>query len=146
MGSEVIVSSAEQTLERHNTALLGSETGQALNLRAEHVPPDGGPPLHMHTEQAETFYVAEGLFKFQIDEDELIGKKGMTIFIPKGTPHCYLNIAEEAGTLISVLTPGVHDGFILDVREAEQNGASIEELTALAEKNGTVIIGPPLKK
>ncbi len=146
MGTKVIISTAEQTRERHNVALLGSESDGALNFRADQVPPGAGPPLHMHTEQAETFYVAEGTFRFLVDESEIIGNKGMTIHVPKRTPHCFQNISGEPATLVSALTPGIHDGFVLDVAAAEQSGASIEELTTLAEQNGTIILGPPLLK
>ena len=144
MQAKFISSTASQTFKRYNAALLGVETAQSLNFRMSCVLPNEGPPLHKHLEQAETFHISKGIFKFHVDGEEFHSEAGSTLFIPKGTPHSYLNIGDKEATLISVLTPGIHDGFILDLAKAEQEGASMEELTALAEQNGTVILGPPL--
>ncbi len=145
MSANVVITEAEAAKARHQVALLGSETEQQLSLRVQEIAPGEGPPLHIHLDQAETFHVISGIFRFQVGDKEVIGKPGFSVFIPKGTPHCFLYEGErENGQLISILTPGVHDGFIQNVPEAQAGGASPEVLSALAATFGVKIQGPGL--
>jgi len=146
MGNNVVATEIEATKARHNIALLGAETNQQLSMRVQAVMPGEGTPLHLHTEQAETFHVVSGTFRFRVGDKEVIGKPGFTVHIPKGTPHCFLyDGATENGQLISVLTPGINDGFIAEVPVAQENGASNEAQAEIAERFGTQIIGPGLE-
>ena len=145
MSNQIIVTQAEETRARYNVALLGEETSGQLSLRVQDVKPGEGTPLHIHTEQAETFHVVSGTFRFRAGDDELTGGPGFTVHIPKNTPHCFRYEGKESnGQLISVLTPGIHDGFIRNVPQAEQAGMPMTELTEMAEQFGVKIIGPKL--
>lgn len=147
MSAKVIIRDIETTKARHNIALLGEETQQQLSLRVQEVSPGEGTPLHLHNEQAETFHVVDGEFLFQVGDTKVHGKPGLSVHIPKGTPHCFLypdTGQRHNGKLISVLTPGIHDGFINEIPKAESNGASSEELSQLAEQHGAKILGPKI--
>ncbi|WP_261844832.1 cupin domain-containing protein [Aliamphritea ceti] len=145
MSQSVVITQPETTLARYNIALLGEETSEQLSLRVQNVKPGEGTPLHIHTDQAETFHVISGTFRFRAGNDELTGGPGFTVHIPKNTPHSFI-FEDKAnnGQLISVLTPGIHDGFIRNIPEAEANGTSMEELSQMAETFGAKIIGPKL--
>ena len=146
MRNAVVMTTKEETESRHNVALYGSETNGQFSLRVQEVAPGEGTPLHIHVEQAETFHVVSGTFRFRVGDKEVIGKPGFTVHIPKGTPHCFLyDGATENGQLISVLTPGINDGFIAEVPVAQENGASNEAQAEIAERFGTQIIGPGLE-
>lgn len=149
MAGQIVITPIEKTKSRHNVALLGEETEQQLSLRVQEVEPGYGTPLHLHEEQAETFHVVRGVFRFQVGEDQIVGEAGFTVHIPKGTPHCFLyedNGQKTYGQLISVLTPGVHDGFIRTIPEAQEQGMPIDELTKMAERFGARIIGPKISR
>ena len=75
-------------------------------------------------------------------EQEIFAVAGTTLFVPRDTPHSLLNIGTNSAKLISVLTPGVHDGFVLNVPSAEKAGASNEQLSEIAGNYGAVILGP----
>lgn len=146
MNSQLITTNTEIAKARHQIALLGSETNQQLSLRVQDVVPGEGTPLHIHTEQAETFHVVSGTFRFRVNDDEIVGEPGFTVHIPKGTPHAFLYEGQtQNGQLISILTPGKHDGFIQNIPEAQAAGASMDELTNMAEAYGAKIIGPRLQ-
>lgn len=147
MDSKLTIRTAQETQNNHFVALLGQETDGQFSLRVQDIQPGQGSPLHIHKEQAETFHVVKGTFRFKVGEEELIGHEGLTVYIPKNTPHAYLyedNGQEEDGKLLSILTPGIHDGFIKSIPEAEARGASGNELSDIAEQNGAQIIGPKL--
>ena len=147
MKEQVKITELEETRSRFNIALLGTETNGQLSMRVQDVRPGEGTPLHKHTEQAETFHVVSGVFKFQVGDEVVVGEPGFTVHIPKGTAHCFLyeDVGQkENGNLISVLTPGIHDGFIKNIPEAEQNGVPMNELTNMAENFGAEIVGPKL--
>ncbi|MGY0216103.1 cupin domain-containing protein [Endozoicomonadaceae bacterium StTr2] len=144
MSGNVLTTNHQLTSLRHQVALLGSEAEGQFSLRIQFPEPGEGTPLHAHTEQAETFHVISGRIKFQAGDQVLVGEPGFTVFIPKGTPHCFLNIGKEQGHMISILTPGVHDGFLTNIPAAEKQGASAEILSAMAEQHGARILGPKL--
>lgn len=147
MKEQIKITQKEEMLSRFNIAMLGTETNNQLSMRIQEVKPGEGTPLHLHTEQAETFHVVSGVFTFQASDEIVIGEPGITVHIPKGTPHCFLynDIGQqENGNLISVLTPGIHDGFIKSIPEAEQQGVPMNELTKMAKGFGAKIVGPKL--
>ena len=142
MGVLPKISKPEKTKERFEVALLGEETDGALIFRSQDVDPDQGTPLHKHIEQDETFHIISGYFRFIVGDKEIFASEGTTLFVPRNTPHSLLNIGDESAKLISALTPGVHDGFVLNVPAAEKAGASNQELSDIAENYGAVILGP----
>ena len=141
MSDKIVTTSAKQTRARHHVALLGRETGGQLSMRVTDTRPGDGTPLHLHRDQAETFHVVRGRFRFQIGDEEVSGGPGFTAHIPKGTPHCFTYLDDDApGQLISVLTPGIHDGFIEEVPIAQENGLKGPALAELAKRHGVEIL------
>ncbi|TDO21279.1 cupin domain-containing protein [Pedobacter duraquae] len=66
----------------------------------------GGPPLHIHKNQDEVFYVANGEFLVQLGDVVHKVSTGDTVFIPRGTPHTYANpIENNPGSIISIHQP-----------------------------------------
>jgi len=80
--------------------LLGTTMPNALRFK-------GGPPLHIHKEQDEIFFVVSGEFLIQLDKEIFMAKAGDAAFIPRGTPHTFANPHENnPGSLISMHIPG----------------------------------------
>jgi mannose-6-phosphate isomerase-like protein (cupin superfamily) len=80
--------------------LLGTTMPNALKFK-------GGPPLHIHNDQDEIFYVVSGEFLLQLDQEIKLAKTGDAVFIPRGTPHTFANPHENnQGSLISIHIPG----------------------------------------
>jgi len=142
MTDSVVITDRAQTEGRYNVALLGAETRGQLSLRVQEIPAGYRVPLHSHLEQAETFHIVEGAFLFQAGESQLEVGPGNSIHVPKGTPHSFRYLGDTPGQLISVLTPGIHDGFLLDLPRAQAEGASPEQQQEIAGSNGVVIHGP----
>lgn len=83
--------------------LLGTTMPNALRFK-------GGPPLHIHKEQEEIFFVVSGEFLIQLDKEINLAKAGDAVFIPRGTPHTFANPHENnSGSLISMHIPGSNE-------------------------------------
>ena len=50
-------------------------------------PPGFGPPIHIHDDAAEAFYVLEVEYVMNLDGDERSCPAGTLIFVPEGVPH-----------------------------------------------------------
>lgn len=55
-----------------------------------------GPPLHVHYEQDEEFYITEGEFLVQVGAERFTLKAGDLIFLPRNIPHTFLTLSATA--------------------------------------------------
>jgi len=74
------------------------DTGGAFCVMVGRTEPMQGPPLHLHHEHDECWYVLEGRFLFEVDGQKIYGGPGDTIFARRGTRHRFQNIGETPGT------------------------------------------------
>ena len=106
--------------------------------------PNGGPPLHVHPEQDEMFFVVEGEYYFRCGEDEYYLKEGDLIFLPKGVPHAFIQLSEYGKMLVQYQPAGRMEDFFRKTAMWTEP-PSREEINALFEEHGMVVVGPPLK-
>ena len=85
--------------EGFHQTVLSSADGW-VHLRLDVLPSAPGPPLHLHEEFEERFYVKTGALSFQVGNEKKILGPGESITIPKLTPHRPFN--ETIGTVIVV--------------------------------------------
>jgi mannose-6-phosphate isomerase-like protein (cupin superfamily) len=101
----------------------------------------GGPPLHLHLEQEEWFYVMEGQVRFQIGEKQLQLKAGDSVLAPRMVPHAFTAVGATPAKMLIGFTPaGRMEQFFIDA--AKQKSALQDD--ALFAKYGMKIVGPPL--
>ena len=60
----------------------GEETDQAFSLLEAEEPPNFGPPMHIHHDAAEAFYVISGEYIIFIGDEEHVCPAGSFIYIP----------------------------------------------------------------
>jgi quercetin dioxygenase-like cupin family protein len=102
-----------------------------------------GPPLHVHFNQDEIFYVVEGEFLFQLDSEKMTLKAGDTIFLPQNVPHTWLQLSDK-GKLVYLMQPaGQMEEFFKKMNELK--GPPTEELVQqIHQAHGMKIVGPPI--
>lgn len=103
----------------------------------------GGPPLHVHPDQDEIFFVQEGRYVFQVGEDRTVVAGGGLIFLPRGRPHTWAQLS-ETGRMLFMFTPA---GDMEDYFRAlsRLNGPlPLAEERALFAAHGMQLLGPPL--
>ena len=83
----------------------GAETGHAFSQIETDDPRGSGPPVHLHHNEDETFYVLEGEVTVLVGEERIDLKAGDYIFGPRGIAHAYVVRSERARMLVTA-SPG----------------------------------------
>lgn len=86
--------------------VVPGETGGGLFvIEHTHLGP-GGPPLHLHWNQEEFFYVLEGAVAFQVGEQRVELSEGESVLAPRRIPHTFSSLRPSSRMLIA-FTPAV---------------------------------------
>jgi hypothetical protein len=99
----------------------GEETSGSFSLLEADEPAGFGPPLHVHHDAAEAFYVLEGEYIIHVDEREISCPAGSFIFIPAGTPHSF-RVGAMASRKLNFYTPAAMVGYFDDLADATKKG------------------------
>lgn len=124
-----------------------AETGGRFDFMAASFAPLTGPPLHLHREQDDSFYVLDGILTVQVGDDVFDIGTGDFLSVPPGMPHTFDNLHNGGRPVraLNVMTPG---GFfpMFDEMGRQADGPDLDErMSQVTEKYGTVILGPPLR-
>ena len=93
-----------------------------------------GPGLHYHTKMDEIFHVLSGSFKIQRDEEEITANPGMTVHIPKNTPHGFKSLEDNSRLLVTFIPGGNQLMYLTELGELSKSGASWKEGIAELQK------------
>jgi len=106
-GCIVITSSMSPGVSRFGPA----ETDEAYVVEIGVFPPGEGPPLHVHPNTDESFYVADGEATFQLGGRERQLTSGSFVFVPRGTAHTVRVSGDGPVRGLIVISPGhaVHE-------------------------------------
>ena len=93
-----------------------AETGGNLFLM-EHrnLMPGGGPPLHLHFNQEEWFYVMDGEVAFQVGEKQIHLRTGESVLAPRRVPHTFAAVGRPGRLLIGYTPAGKMEQFFRDL-------------------------------
>ena len=129
----------------------GAETGHAFSQIETDDPRGSGPPLHLHHNEDETFYVLEGEVTVLVGEERIDLEAGDYLFGPRGIAHAYVVRSERARMLVTASPSGVEELFVslgTPVTDAEPPTDAVmppmDELARLFAGYGCEILGPPL--
>ena len=132
----------------HIWKLMAEDTGGAFFVFEDTMAHGKTTPLHRHPEADEMVYVLEGeIVVIAAGNESRVGAGGMT-FTPKGVPHAFLVVSNEA-RLLTMQTPAIGQAFYRGASEPAKGDASdtvdIARVQASAKANprGIEILGPP---
>jgi quercetin dioxygenase-like cupin family protein len=97
--------------------VTGEESGGAYFSMLATVPPQGGPPPHIHLNEAETFYVIEGTPTFRLGDERIVAGPGDFVNVPQGVVHGFRNLSEQPVRLILTFTPAGIERFFEETLE-----------------------------
>lgn len=98
-----------------STKATGASTNGDLTLIESRT--TGGAPLHVHTREDEYFYVLEGTLKVRLDDDVFEAGPRSFVFLPRGIPHEWDVVGDEA-TLLMLTVPAGLDEFLNEFHAA----------------------------
>jgi len=122
------------------------QTAGVVSVLETREPPGFGPPLHVHHDCAEAFYVLEGEYLMYLDEREVVCPAGSFIFIPQGVPHGF-RTGEVPGRKLNLYFPASMVGYFDDLAEAlRRDDVTNGELAEIASVHQMDIVGPPSER
>lgn len=102
-----------------------------------------GPPLHVHLNQDEFFYITEGSFLFQVGDEREIMKAGDTVFLPRNIPHTWLQLTDK-GKLIYLVQPAGKMEAFFSKMSSFKTIPTQEEVSKVFAAHELRLVGPPL--
>lgn len=127
---------------RMSVKATSDETGEAFSLLEADEPPGFGPPLHIHHNAAEAFYVLQGEYIIFLDGKEYPCPAGSFIFIPAGAPHGF-RVGREQSRKLILYTPAAMVGYFDELSAALAQGeVDPDALSEIAARHGMEVTGP----
>ena len=124
----------------------GAETGGVVSVLEAEEPPGFGPPLHVHHDCAEAFYVLEGEYVMYLEGRELTCPAGSFIFIPQGAEHGF-RVGDLPSRKLNFYFPASMVGYFDDLAEAlQRDDVRDDDLAAISSKHAMEIVGPPAER
>ena len=74
------------------------------------------PPRHIHTLEDETFYVLDGIVRFEIGDTVITGGAGQAAFAPRNVGHQYILQTEQA-SILTLITPGNFVNYMIETSQ-----------------------------
>ncbi len=118
------------------------ETNGIFSLLEAEEPPGFGPPLHIHHDAAEAFYVLEGEYVMFLDDREVVCPAGSFIFIPAGMRHGF-RVGAAPSRKLNFYFPAAMVGYFDDLSDAIGNDDVDDRLLAdIARRHSMEVVGP----
>jgi Cupin domain len=119
------------------------QTGGAVSVLETQEPPGFGPPVHVHHDCAEAFYVLDGEYVMHLGDREAVCGPGSFVFVPRGVPHGF-RTGDTVGRKLNFYFPASMIGYFDDLAAAlRTQDVGDDELAKIAAKHGMEIVGPP---
>ena len=130
-----------------------AETDGAYFVLEGIVPPDAGPPPHIHHNQVETFYIVEGQLEIMLGDEVYEAKAGAFVHVSIGRPHRFINRSQTPAKIIATFVPAgdIEEFFRESFKETTDRNAPPESLTdafiqrllEAADRHDIEILPPP---
>lgn len=132
------------TLNTLDIKISGKDTDKDLAVFEQTgLTPKGGPPLHIHPNQDEWFYIIEGEYLFQAGNEKYTMKPGDTIFLPRNVQHAFIQLSEKGRVIVSYLPAGKMEDFFA-VTNSWSSPPSPAEIARVFAEHDMQVVGPPL--
>jgi mannose-6-phosphate isomerase-like protein (cupin superfamily) len=145
-------------VSRISTKVSGEQTeGRLLQVHSTDLR-GAAPPLHIHHDADETWYVIDGQLTVFVGDERIEAGPGDFVFGPMGVPHAFLVTSERAETVITFSPAGTKgpmgygvDGFFRETAlpavpgqpRPEPTDPDPEELARTMGRYGIEQVGPP---
>ncbi len=94
-----------------NFLSMGHETEGRHSLMRIIVNRGAEPPAHTHSREDESYYILKGSIRYTIGEDVITVHAGEYVYLPKGVPHKFELLSEQAEVLMWISPAGLEQWF-----------------------------------
>jgi quercetin dioxygenase-like cupin family protein len=120
----------------------GEQTDGRLTAIENVIPPGEGPPVHVHANEDEFWFLIEGDLRFRLGDDVRMAPEGSFVYVPRGTPHAFQNTGDAPARILVMFTPSGMEEFF--DRMAELEAPSPSAFRDLGSPVGMDVVGPPM--
>ena len=119
-----------------------ADTGGAFSLLEAAEPAGFGPPMHVHRDAAEAFYVLAGEYLIFLEDREVVCPEGSFIYIPAGLRHGF-RVGSVPSRKLNLYTPAAMVGYFDDLSASIAAGDSdLSRLDEIAGRYAMEVTGP----
>jgi quercetin dioxygenase-like cupin family protein len=128
---------------RMTVKAASSDTEARLTLLEADEPPGFGPPMHVHEDAGEGFYVLSGEYIVYIGSDEHRCPAGTFVWVPAGVEHGF-RVGAAQSRKLNIYVPAAMEGYFdaLAAANAEGRPLTDDELMTLAARHAMRVTGP----
>ena len=133
--------------------VTAGQTGGDLGAAVVTQPPGLATPTHVHTREAEAWFVLDGTLTYRAGTEEVDLAAGGFIYLPRNVPHAFRVTGHTPVRYLGLTLPGrlldIYDeiGQPATERRLPDGGipaADIQRWNELAPSYGLRIVGPPI--
>lgn len=122
--------------------VAADDSGRSLFAMEQANSRRGGPPLHVHREVDECWYVLAGEYLFEIGSERFRVGPGDLVLGPRDVPHRWAFVGDTPGRLLITFTPA---GRMQEWFTRPRTPGTYADDPALFRRYGMELLGPPLK-
>jgi quercetin dioxygenase-like cupin family protein len=135
--------------------VAADETGGTFGASLVTQPPGVATPLHVHTYEAEAFFILEGTMTYRAGDLVHELAEGSFIYLPKGIPHAFRVTGPRPVRFLGLAVPGrlldLYDEVGMPAIEHRLPGADgtpmdveIARWNEVGPRYGLQVVGPPI--
>ncbi|GAA3765024.1 cupin domain-containing protein [Salinactinospora qingdaonensis] len=101
--------------DRYTLKVGTQDTDGTIGVMEAEVPAGSGPPLHIHQNEDEMFYVLEGTLEIVDVDRTFLAEAGSFLFLPRGSAHRFTNVSDKPARMLMLFSPSGFEDFFLEV-------------------------------
>ncbi len=124
------------------------DTAARLSVLEADEPPGFGPPMHIHRDAGEAFYVLSGEYVIFVDDAEHVCGAGSFIYIPAGVNHGF-RVGPAPSRKLVIFVPAAMVSYFDELAAANARAATLDPVSLdsatlgdLAQRYGMQVTGP----
>jgi mannose-6-phosphate isomerase-like protein (cupin superfamily) len=133
----------------------GEESDDRLGASLVTQPPGIATPLHVHTREAEAFFLLDGTMTYQAGDERLLLAEGDFVYLPLGVPHAFRTTGSSPVRYLGLTSPGallhLYDEVGMAATERRLPGPDglpmadeIARWNQIGPRYGLSVVGPPI--
>ncbi|KAG6547371.1 hypothetical protein Mapa_010819 [Marchantia paleacea] len=135
--------------------VLGDQTGGSYACFENTISPGVGPPLHIHTQEAETWYLLDGEMIWTVGRQTFHAQRGSFMHLPPYVAHTFSNKFDKPAHMLLTYAPSGFETWFTRVGVPVKNSSApgdspltteedLKKAQELAGDYGVIYAGPIL--